>query len=91
MTFLDPMIYVIAQKGQLLPLSLTMYGKITTSTSSHACVCVRACVRAYVCVCGGPHTCMHACTHTHTQRYTILYLCTHTNNKVDQITPGLVQ
>ena len=28
MTFLNPM---IAQKGQLLPLSLTMYGKITTS------------------------------------------------------------
>ena len=25
------MFYVIAEKGQLLPLSLTMYGKITTS------------------------------------------------------------
>ena len=31
MTFLNPMIYVIAQKGQLLPLSLTLYRKITTS------------------------------------------------------------
>ena len=31
MTFLNSMIYVIAQKGQLLSLSLTTYGKIITS------------------------------------------------------------
>ena len=31
MTFLNPMIYAISQKGKLLPLSLTMYGKIAAS------------------------------------------------------------
>ena len=38
MTFLNPMIYMIAEKGQLLPLSLTMYGKITISKCHISCL-----------------------------------------------------